>query len=166
MERKEKQTQIAALTRKLRNPYLPEKVRAKFLSIIEQLESEIETATRTNTTSRELSPNRMKYSNRNLNREPLYVSPECINSTPANPDSRSSPNFQAPTYDQMQTSAGSLREEVQEVCNESSLSGEPFVNYRHTHSWPHFKETFMISSLTGDGVESLKVCVCVLCVSV
>ena len=25
------------------------------------------------------------------------------------------------------------------------------------HSWPHFDETFMISSLTGDGIDSLKV---------
>ena len=23
--------------------------------------------------------------------------------------------------------------------------------------WPHFKETYMVSSLTGDGMESLKV---------
>ena len=27
--------------------------------------------------------------------------------------------------------------------------------------WPFFQEVFMISALTGDGVEKLKVCVCV-----
>ena len=36
-------------------------------------------------------------------------------------------------------------------CAECDLRGELFDR------WPHFKETYMVSSLTGDGMESLKV---------
>ena len=42
-------------------------------------------------------------------------------------------------------------------AGENADSAECELRGELVDRWPHFKETYMVSSLTGDGVESLKV---------
>ncbi len=106
MERQDKINQISALTRKLRNKNLTDKVRTKFESIIQ-----------------------------NLNLELGLLDT-------AKPQSEDDITFNTSTGFQSDGRVDRLSTTVRgDVC----------------HSWPHFEETFMMSSLTGDGVESLKV---------
>lgn len=132
MECKEKQSQISALTLKLKNPTLPEKVGSKFNSIIQRLKSELELS---NSTS---EPPSIKYG--------LVSNGTNISLTPVAGGDK---NHSVDSGNEF------MAEELDNV------SQETLTSYRHSHSWPHFRETFMISSLTKDGVESLKVCVCV-----
>ncbi len=107
MERQDKLNQVSALTRKLRNKNLTDKVRTKFESIIQKLNLELG-----------------------------------LLDTTAKPRTEDDPTFNASTGFQGDGCVDRLSTTVRsDLC----------------HSWPHFEETFMMSSLTGDGVESLKV---------
>ena len=58
------------------------------------------------------------------------------------------------------TPPGSSSDQVVKRCKdagENADSAECDLRGELVDRWPHFKETYMVSSLTGDGMESLKV---------